>query len=49
MVRATVLQNRRLGVVATKDLEPFGVYAENPALKVKMRDLPSRQTRSAPS
>ncbi|MGC2163502.1 MAG: putative colanic acid biosynthesis acetyltransferase [Silvibacterium sp.] len=38
-----------LGSVATKDLEPFGIYAGSPARLVKQRDWPSRHTRSAPS
>jgi len=36
-----------LGSVATKDLEPFGVYTGNPAVKVKERDRSSVSTAGA--
>jgi len=39
-----------MGSVATKDLEPFGIYAGNPARKVKQRDkaaIPSAASTSA--
>lgn len=38
-----------LGSVATRDLEPFGVYAGSPARKVKERERKPRQPGSAPS
>lgn len=40
-----------LGSVATKDLEPFGIYAGNPALLVKMRErsaVPAAVSASTP-